>query len=119
MSKYKCDECGAPTDNDQTFRVGDFIIERHRCDKCDKQFHREIDWRSEGETTMVDKLTCPYCCYEFDDINALEFDEGTTEEVVCPSCSRRFDVEVEVQRVYSTKRSLCEMPENYGEEDEE
>lgn len=116
MSKYKCTTCGAPTDNDQTFCE---LFEVHRCDECDKRFHQEIAWQSEGETLMVDKLTCPYCGYEYEDYDGYEFDEGTTEDVECPECSRRFDVEVEVQRVYSTKRSLCEMPENYGEEDEE
>jgi hypothetical protein len=36
-----------------------------------------------------------------------------------PECGKKFDVEVEEKRTYSTKRSLCEMPDNYGEEDTE
>lgn len=123
MSKYKCQECGAPTDNDQSFTVPANITggepcryEVHRCDKCDDRFHRELDWESEGETIREKNVICPYCGYEYDDYDGYTFDEGKTEEVECPACSRKFDLEVEVRRTYSTKRSLCEMPEDYEEE---
>ena len=123
MSKYKCTTCGAPTDNDQSFTVPAHITgaepkryEVHRCDKCDRRFNQELDWESEGETFQEDKITCPYCGYECDDYDGYSFEEGKTEEVECPVCDRKFDLEVEVKRTYSTKRSLCEMPENYGEE---
>lgn len=126
MSKFKCDYCGAPTDNDQSFTVHAYITggepklyEVHRCDKCDKRFDQEIAWESEGETIQESNVICPYCGYQYDDYDGYQFDEGKTEKVECPECSRKFDVEVEVRRTYSTKRSLCEMPENYGEEDEE
>ena len=118
MSKFKC-KCGASTDNDQSFSLPDgSLFEVHRCDECDKRFKQEIDWESEGETFREDKVTCPYCGYEYEDYDGYQFDEGKTEEVECLECLRKFDVEVEVRRMYSTKRSLCEMPENYGEEAE-
>jgi DNA-directed RNA polymerase subunit RPC12/RpoP len=126
MSKFICDYCGIPTDNDQSFIIppcfkGDrpLVIERHRCDKCQRRFTQESEWESEGATIDVDSVTCPYCGYVYCDDEGYQFDEGETEEVECPACSRRFDVEVEVKRTYSVKRSLCEMPENYGDEDEE
>lgn len=125
MSKYICTKCGAPTDNDQSFEVKPLCamaprrIEVHRCDKCDKRFHQELDWESEGETIYEKKLICPYCGYEYDDYDAYGFLEGSTPEVECEECGRKFDLEVETRRVFSTKRSLCEMPENYGEEEED
>lgn len=126
MSKFKCELCGAPTDNDQSFIVPACITrgepqryEAHRCDKCDKDLDRQIAWESEGETMQEDNVICPYCGYKYDDYDGYEFDEGETEEVECPECGKKFDVEVEEKRTYSTKRSLCEMPDNYGEEDTE
>lgn len=122
MSKYKC-RCGAPTDNDQSFTVPSCITggepsryEVHRCDKCDKRFHQELDWESEGETIQEKEIICPYCEHKYDDYDAYAFDEGDHPEVECEICGRKFDLEIREVRTYSTKRSLCEMPENYGEE---
>lgn len=119
MSLYKCTTCGAPTDNDQSFKLssGD-TLEVHRCDECDKRFHQELDWESEGETFQEDTIICPYCGHEYDNYDAYDFDEGDTSEVECEICGRKFDLEVKVSRTYSTKRSLCEMPDDFGEEDE-
>jgi DNA-directed RNA polymerase subunit RPC12/RpoP len=125
MSKYKCTKCGAPTDNDQSFEVipiggkEPHRVEVHRCDKCDKRFHQELDWESEGETINENELTCPYCGYEYDTYDAYGFREGDTDEVECEACGRKFDLVVETRRVFSTKRSLCEMPDDYGEEDDD
>ncbi len=124
MSKFTC-RCGEPTDNDQSFSFVNTItkelvrVEVHRCDKCDKRLDQELGWESEGETFREDKVICPYCGYEYEDYDGYEFNEGKTEEVECPECGRKFDIEVEIRRTYSTKRSLSEMPENYGAEDEE
>ncbi len=126
MSKFVCMKCGSPTDNDQSFTLPAHITggapsryEVHRCDKCDKRFHQELDWESKGETIRENKVICPYCGYEYDDYCGYQFDEGTIEEEECPECSRKFDIEIEVRRTYSTKRSLCEMPEDWDEEGEE
>lgn len=93
--KYICRNCGEPTDNDQSFDVQlgmeTYHCDVHRCDQCDKRFHNDT----------------------------YSFDEGDTTEVECDFCGKKFDLRVETRRVFSTKRSLCEMPENYGEEDEE
>lgn len=126
MSKFICMKCGSPTDNDQSFTLPAHITggapsryEVHRCDKCDKRFHQELDWETKGETTREYKLICPYCQYEYDDYDAYGFREGDTPEVECEACGRKFDLEVDTRRVFSTKRSLCEMPEDWDEEDEE
>lgn len=121
MSKYCCDICGKPTDNDQSFWshvAPETRYEIHRCDECDKRLDKEMDWESEGETINEDELVCPYCQTSYDDYDAYGFDEGKTEEVECMFCGKKFDLEIRVQRTYSTKRSLSEMPENYGEDDE-
>lgn len=122
MSKFVCMMCGSPTDNDQSFTVPDYFMgweEVHRCDKCDKRFHQELSWEAKGETTREYKLICPYCQYEYDDYDAYGFQEGDTPEVECEMCGRKFDLEVDTRRVFSTKRSLCEMPEDWDEEDED
>lgn len=125
MSKYKCDRCGAPTDNDQSFTsraipgLPSKRYEVHRCDACDKRWQQELDWEVEGETLREDELVCPYCGASYEAEDAWHFDEGKTEEVECMFCGKKFDLEVEVSRTYSTKRSLCEMPDDYGEEEEE
>lgn len=125
MSKFVCMKCGLPTDNDQSFEITPLCsqapcrIEVHRCDKCDKRFHQELDWETKGETTREYKLICPYCQYEYDDYDAYGFQEGDTPEVECEACGRKFDLEVDTRRVFSTKRSLREMPEDWDEEDEE
>lgn len=125
MSKYKCDRCGAPTDNDQSFTSRAFPglpskrYEVHRCDACDKRLDQELEWEAEGETLREDELVCPYCGASYEAEDAWRFEEGKTEEVECMFCGKKFDLEVEESRTYSTKRSLCEMPDDYGEEEEE
>lgn len=118
--KYKCQYCGAETDNDQSFKsiIGDYIFEVHRCDKCQERWDRELAWESKGETIDERELICPYCNAVYHDYEAYGFDEGETEEEECSNCGRKFDVEVKVERLYSTKRSLCEMPDDWNEEDE-
>lgn len=121
MSKYKCDKCGAPTDNDQSFGSTispGYFYEVHRCDACDKRWRQELDWEAEGETYNSDELVCPHCQASYDDYDAWEFDEGDTEEIECMFCGKKFDLKIETKRQYSTKRSLCEMPDDYGEEEE-
>lgn len=119
--KYKCQNCGDETDNDQSLKSinADEIVEIHRCDKCQERWDRELAWESKGETINESELICPYCNAVYHDYEAYDFDEGETEEEECSHCGRKFDVEVQVERLYSTKRSLCEMPDDWNEEDEE
>lgn len=126
MSLYTCDCCGTPTDNDQSVDIRDsrnnekvYHIEAHRCDVCDKRISREVAWESKGETWREDELVCPFCNTSYEDYEAYGFDEGTTHEVECLFCGRKFELEVETRRLYSTKRSLCEMPEDFDEEEAE
>ncbi len=121
--KYICQMCGKPTDNDQSFDISVackiYHHEVHRCDECERLLRKELEWGSEGETICEDKIICPYCNFEYEDYDSYSFDEGDNDEVECAECGRKFDLKVKVRRTYSTKRSLCEMPENYGEEDDE
>lgn len=120
MSLYKCTRCGAPTDNDQSFTVSTgYRCEVHRCDECDRRLTREIHWTSEGEAINENTIICPYCGHEYESYDAYDFDEGTTEEVECEMCGRKFDLEVETRRLFSTKRSLCELPDDWEEDDDE
>lgn len=119
MSRYNCNRCGKPTDNDQSFKFHDgSTFEIHRCDECQKQFDRELAWESKGETINEKKIICPYCGYEYEDCFCYDYEEGMTEEEECASCGRKFDIEVEVYRTYSVKRSLSEMPEDFEDDDE-
>ncbi|MBR2047112.1 MAG: hypothetical protein IJ960_00800 [Oscillospiraceae bacterium] len=63
-------------------------------------------------------MICPWCGCEYDDYLGYEF-EGDAEAVECRYCGKHFDLAIQTTRRYSTKRSLCDMPENYGEEDSE
>lgn len=118
--KYKCDYCGAPTDNDQTFKVSTGrVFEAHRCDECDKRLNRVFAWQDKGENYREDELICPFCQTSYDGYDAYGFDEGTTKEIECDFCGRKFDLEVEVSRTYTTKRSVCEMPDDWDEEDDD
>lgn len=121
--KWKCQRCGELTGNDQSFEIkplgasSPHRVEVHRCDRCDKRFHQELDWESEGETYNENRVVCPYCGHEYDDYDSYSF--GTdTDEVECRSCGHEFILRVEVKKLFSTRRSLSEMPENYGEEEE-
>lgn len=118
MAKFVCMTCGCATDNDQSFTLRDgFTLEVHRCDACDRRFHLELDWESMGETIQESNIICPYCGYEYSDYDGYWFDGGEHSEVECESCGKHFDLEVRERRSYSTKRSLCDMPEDFdGEE---
>lgn len=114
-AKFVCGHCGKPTDNTQ--RVYEF--EFHTCDECQRKLDIEYEWQSENEHFAEDTIICPYCDYEYEDYDACEY-ECSEDEIECPECGKKFDLEVRVTTEYSTKRSLCEMPEDYqGEDDAE
>lgn len=121
---YKCDICGCDTTNDQSVtlarKYGGYHIEAHRCDACDHRLDLEIDWQAMGETIQETNIICPYCGYEYGDYEGYGFDAGDHDEVECDSCGKHFDLEVVERRTYSTKRSVCDMPEDFnGEESDE
>lgn len=42
MAKYKCEDCGAATDNIDEIKssmTGEILITYHRCDKCKEKIH--------------------------------------------------------------------------------
>lgn len=112
--KYICQKCGKPTDNIKVL-VPD--IGYSWCDACKDRWSREYDYQSETETTDELRIICPHCGYEYDDYDAYGFDEGETKEVECEACGKKFDLEIECVRRHSTRRSICEMPEDYGNDD--
>lgn len=112
--RFRCNHCGKPTNNDEVFTLSSgYEYHTHTCDECTKRIHLEVNWESIGEHWIEDKIICPYCGCSYDDYEAWSFDEGETEEVECDFCGKKFDLEVEVKRTYTTKRSVCEMPEDF------
>lgn len=115
---YKCDTCGRDTENSKDFFShidGKVLFTNHRCDDCEKRIEAEIDFQMQGETIRETELLCPWCGHEYGMYDAYGFDEGETEKIECELCGRKFDLEIETRRLFSTKRSLCEM----GKEPEE
>lgn len=116
---FECCDCGKPTTN--SYDVKGFgsipLFTVHRCDACGERLKLESDFQSEGETIEIDTLVCPWCGYEYDAYESCQYG-GDEDEVECESCGRKFDLEVHTTVRYSTKRSLCEMPEDYGKEEQ-
>lgn len=108
--KYVC-SCGNPTDNETAYG-------HHICDDCLERIQKEVDWESQGEKYKEYTIICPYCGYAYDDYDCWEY-EDSEDEVECPECGKHFDLEVYVKRSYSTKRSLCDMPDDYEGDEEE
>jgi transcription elongation factor Elf1 len=91
----------------------------HYCKKCKDLKDLEFDWEREGETTRESNVICPYCDYEYDDYDSYSFvDDGQVEEHSCQQCGKKFDIEVDTTVYFSTKRSICEMPQDYKGDDE-
>ena len=105
--KFVC-SCGTPTDNEKM--IGNLIV--HTCDKCLERISKEVDWGSENEHWHERTIVCPYCDYEYEEYDAYSY-EDSEDEIECPECGKRFDLEVESIRYFSTKRSVCDMPEDY------
>lgn len=102
--KFKCGHCGKPTDNIKKYEG--III--HICDECQEQISKEIEWQLENEHWREKTIICPYCDYEYESYDAYAYEENETE-IECELCGRKFDLEVEEIRYFSTKRSCCEM----------
>ena len=105
--KFVC-SCGNPTDNEKL--IGNSVI--HTCDECLERISKEVDWESENEHYHERTIICPYCDFEYEDYDAWNFD-CSEDEVECPECGKRFDLEIQEIRYFSTKRSVCDMPEDY------
>ena len=118
---FSCDDCGKPTPNsrDITSVDGSCVLRTvHRCDACQDRFDQELDFQCEGETIQEPDMICPWCGHVYEPEHSWAYiDVGAEEEVECECCGKKFDVEVENHPRFSTKRSLCEMPEDYGKEE--
>ena len=117
---YVCSRCHGETPNRSEIRNSDGILiyVTHYCDACSKRLDLEYDFQSENETIQETELICPWCGSSYEDYYAYGFD-CDEDEVECMFCGKHFDLEIETRRRYSTKRSLCDMPEDYGKEEED
>lgn len=119
---FECCDCGKPTDNSRDVNGldGNPLFTVHRCDACQDLLDREYDFQCEGETILERDMICPWCGHVYVPERSWQYiDVGSEEEVECECCGKKFDVEVENHPRFSTKRSLCEMPEDYGKEERE
>ena len=113
--QFTCVRCGVHTDNAE--QIGSVTV--HICDDCNLAIHREMKWSRQGETWRERTVVCPYCGYELDGYKSFQFELGETREHACECCHKKFDVRVVEVRYYSTKRSDCEMPEDWQPPEEE
>lgn len=121
MAMYKCSDCGCETQNEKNIWSVDntrIVLTVHRCDACQTRFDLELDFQSEGETYDEAALICPWCQLTYDPCDALEFEDGEETEVECQFCGKHFDLAIRTRRTYSTMRSLCDMPDDYGREED-
>lgn len=112
--KYVCGCCGKPTDNIKLI----YGIQINTCDVCQKKQDIEYRWQIKNEHFAENTIICPFCDFEYPNYELWEYSENDYE-VECPVCGKKFDLEVRVTMEYSTKRSLCEMPEDYQGDDED
>lgn len=119
---FQCCDCGCPTPN--SFDLGrllnnpHYII--HRCDGCQTKLDLKFKFQYEGATYNTRDMICPWCGYLFADDEAWRYVvDGGGHEVQCPACVKHFDLEVENRPRFSTKRSLCDMPEGWTPEDDD
>lgn len=119
MEIFKCSRCGCDTTNKKDYYRddGSLMFTSHRCDACERRMDLEYDFQCEGETIDEFELICPWCQSSYDSYDAYKYDDGETE-VECMYCGKHFDLEIETRRRYSTKRSICDMPEDYGQEED-
>lgn len=111
--KYKCDKCGQPTDNIYRYKdhfgakfldaVNSWEKETHTCDECEQKADDYKEWQN--EQFQERKIICPWCGYENGD--SWEY-EDSEDEVECGECGRLFDLEVETEVHYTTRKSDSE-----------
>ena len=116
---YQCRCCGSPTPNSEDLGklLGDTHYIIHLCDDCNRRYELEYEFQRQGETISEPQIICPWCSYEFDCVESGYYD-SSEDEVECPVCGKHFDLEVLNRPRYSTKRSLCDMPENWQPDSE-
>lgn len=106
---YTCEDCGEPTNDKHIIPTtyGKDLI-THRCKKCKEKLHAKIHWQN--EQFRYEDIVCPWCDNEFSDYeektqiveNPYEVQEGVI--VTCPACGERFELEIEVRTMYTTRK---------------
>lgn len=111
IMKYKCDRCGKPTENsyrDSDYKNGEYIgkygnREHHFCDNCIRKFRNKYDWNNEEFKTNC--IVCPWCGFDQDNSKSYEKDE---KDVECEYCFKLFDLEINYETTYTTKRAASQ-----------
>lgn len=105
-----CKGCGKPTTNFTKFskRTAELLGKRGvaYCDECRAELRREREWANEQYQATA--AICPWCLHP--DTDSWEIEDGATEHE-CPRCGRAYELEVE--RVYTTRRRIDDMPDGY------
>lgn len=113
--EHTCSGCGNPTHNEED--IGGVKV--HICNKCQLAIQKQIEFQSDNQHFRKDKIKCPWCDFEYEDYDGYAYDAGAEEEVECAECGKKFELQVEEIRYYSTKKAVSEMPSDYsGEEDD-
>jgi DNA-directed RNA polymerase subunit RPC12/RpoP len=104
---YICDECGKPTKNASyyhDFMPPDFVEKygdkvTHTCDQCRDKAERVREWQN--EQFQGNEIICPWCGYKNRD--SWE-QEDSDDEYECPDCGKVFELEVEHEVSYTTRK---------------
>lgn len=101
-----CYSCHAPARERRVLKITgeDYTL----CPACDRRLGALVDW--DNKQLLEDKATCPYCGYE--DYDSWEYEEGH-QVAECPSCGRKFELEVVVDVKYTSSRRSEDMPDDY------
>lgn len=113
--EYICHLCGKPTNN--TSVIGTIAV--HFCDACNAQIAREVAWQSLGRTYGEHSVICPFCRHELDRRDTALLEDGETQGWECECCHRLFDIATRMVRLYSTARSVTEMPKDWQPPEED
>ena len=111
--KYTCDKCGNPTDNKYVYKdhFDKEIIKRygwgdkmsHTCDECEQKAEDYEEWKN--EQYKEDRIICPWCGYKNEDSwEYVESEDG----VECDRCGKLFNLEVDHEITYTTRKSDSE-----------
>ncbi len=108
-----CLFCKAPINKEYWEQHKEQLGFLEKCPACARKWRAKYDW-----SHCKNGIVCPYCDYELHEYEAGDYyyegEEGCYD-VVCPSCGRTFELEVEteVQYDYTTSRRDCDMPKGY------
>lgn len=118
--KFLCAHCKKGTDNvtySHEYMEPEFVEKygdktNSTCDACRDRLNRETDY--ENEQYKEDVIVCPACGY----IHHDSWEVGDNEDRwTCPSCDETVDIEIRIERTFTTKRIVPKsgVPEDWKE----